>query len=244
MLRIDTFTATRLLSLNVRTENHGDGLARAIDLKCQMDAPNTFLHQLAPELLAMLFMPVEAPEPQAKLDGVPETMPLLRSHAIQWPLALEGDYSGYQITVDRGLGGSRNIVLQEAKLNKLRLTCMEGGTVQLQFRLQVSNVGDEVIGRLSSYIKADMFVALLPPQVKPAAIDGTQKAFEADHPDAGKKADEKPTPTGHEPGDTLAKNEADGKNKPASEVPPAPAKKRRATGKPSLKVVEKEEAAA
>ena len=121
MLRIDTFTATRLLSLNVRTENHGEGLARAIDLKCQMDAPNTFLQQLAPELLAMLFMPVEQPEAQAKLDGVPETLPLLRSHAIKWPLDLEGDYAGYQLTVDRGLGGTSNMVLQEAKLNDANL---------------------------------------------------------------------------------------------------------------------------
>lgn len=240
MLRIDNFTATRLLSLNVRTENHGDGLARAIDLKCQMDAPNTFLNQLAPELLAMLFMPVEQPDAQAKLDGVPDTMPLLRSHSIAWPMALEGDYAGYQITVDRGLGGTSNMVLQEAKLNKLRLTCMEGGTVQLQFRLQVSNVGDEVIGRLSSYIKADMFVALLPPQVKPAAIDGSQAAFDADHPEASKQAADKPARTGHEAGDTLAANEAAGKNKPASEVPPEPKKKR--GGKPSLKVIESEAA--
>lgn len=238
MLRIDSFTATRLLSLNVRTENHGEGLARAIDLKCQMDAPNTFLQQLAPELLAMLFMPVEQPEAQAKLDGVPETLPLLRSHAIKWPMALEGDYAGYQITVDRGLGGTSNMVLQEAKLNKLQLTCLEGGTVQLQFRLQVSNVGDEVIGRLSSYIKADMFIALLPPQMKAAAIDGSQAAFDADHPEAGKQAaEEKPAPTGHEAGDTLAANEAAGLNKPASEVPkPKPARKK--AKQPSLAVVD------
>lgn len=242
MLRIDNFTATRLLSLNVRTENHGDGLATAIDLKCQMDAPNTFLNQLAPELLAMLFMPVEQPEAQAKLDGVPDTMPLLRSHSIAWPLALEGDYAGYQITVDRGLGGSSNMVLQEAKLNKLRLTCMEGGTVQLQYRLQVSNVGEDVVGKLSSYVKRDLFLALLPPQVKPAAIDGSQAAFDADHPEAGKKAADKPAATGHEAGDTLAANEAAGLNKPASEVPKPKAK--RNTGKPSLKVVEKEGAAA
>lgn len=243
MLRIDTFTATRLLSLNVRTENHGDGLARAIDLKCQMDAPNTFLNQLAPELLAMLFMPVEQ-DNQAKLEGVPETLPLLRTHAIQWPMALEGDYSGYQVTVDRGLGGSSNMVLQEVKLNKLKLTCIEGGSVQLQFRLQVSNVGDEVIGRLSSYIKAEMFIALLPPQVKPAAIDGSQAAFDADHPEAGKAADDKPAPTGHEAGDTFADNEAAGLNKPASEVPPAPKKRRGSANRPSLAVVGSEEAAA
>jgi hypothetical protein len=237
MLRIDNFTATRLLSLNVRTENHGEGLARAIDLKCQMDAPNTFLQQLAPELLAMLFMPVEQPEPQAKLDGVAETLPLLRSHAIKWPLDLEGDYAGYQLTVDRGLGGTSNMVLQEAKLNKLRLTCLEGGTVQLQYRLQVSGVGDEVIGRLSSYIKADMFVALLPPQIKQEAkqeaIDGT-----VGHPGAkAAEADDKPAPTGHEAGDTLAANEAAGLNKPGSEVPkPKPSRKK--AKQPSLAVVD------
>lgn len=237
MLRIDNFTATRLLSLNVRTENHGDGLARAIDLKCQMDAPNTFLQQLAPELLAMLFKPVEQPDAQVAIEGVPETMPLLRSHAIKWPMALEGDYAGYQITVDRGLGGSSNMVLQEAKLNKLALTCMEGGTVQVQFRLQVSNVGDEVIGKLSSYIKSDMHIALMPPQVKPAAIDGSQAAFDADHPEAGKKVDDAPAPTGHEAGDTLAANEAAGLNKPASEVPkPKPARKK--AKQPSLAVVD------
>lgn len=242
MLRIDNFTATRLLSLNVRTENHGDSLARAIDLKCQMDAPNTFLQQLAPELLAMLFMPVEQPEPQAKLAGVPETMPLLRSHAIKWPMALEGDYAGYQITVDRGLGGTSNMVLQEAKLNKLALTCMEGGTVQIQFRLQVSNVGDEVIGKLSGYIKSDMHIALMPPQMREKAIDGSQAAFDADHPDAGKADDDKPAPTGHEAGDTFAANEAAGVNKPASEVPKGKPAKKRASGRPSLKVVDTEAA--
>lgn len=231
MLRIDTFTATRLLALNVRTENHGDGLARAIDLKCQMDAPNTFLQQLAPELLEMLFVPVEQPEEQAPLEGMPETRPLLRSHAIKFPMELEGDYAGYQITVDRGLGGTSNMVLQEAKLNKLKLTCIEGGSIQLQYRLQVSNVGDEVIGKLSSYIKSDMHVALLPPQMKPEAIDGTQAAFEQDHPDA-KAAKTEPQKQAAE---VFAENEAAGKNKPASEVP-APKKKR--GGKPSLKVVE------
>lgn len=240
MLRIDNFTATRLQSLNVRTENHGDGLARAVDLKCQIDAPNTLLLQIAPDLLPMLFKPVEREEDaQSSIEGVPETLPLLRSHAIKWPMDLDGDFAGYQITVDRGLGGTSNMVLQEAKLNKLKLTCLEGGTVQLQFRLQVPNVGDEVVGKLSSYIKSDMHIALLPPQVKPEAIDGTQAAFDADHPEA-KGAEKKPEAAGHEAGDTFAKNEAEGLNKPASEVPAAPASKKRrgSTNRPSLKVVE------
>lgn len=233
MLRIDNFTATKLLALNVRTENHGDGLARAVDLKCVMDAPNTFLEQLAPELLDMLYKAVEREEDQAKLEGVPETKPLLRSHAIKFPMGLEGDYSGYQITVDRGMGGTSNMVLQEVSLNKLALTCKEGGTVQLHYRLQVSNVGDEVIGKLSSYIKSDMFIALLPPQMKQEAIDGT-----VGHPGAtAAPAAPAPAPTGHEAGDTLAANEAAGLNKPASEVPkPKPARKK--AKQPSLAVVD------
>lgn len=231
MLRIDKFTATRLLKMNLRTENHGDGLANAFDLECEMEAPNTFLEQLAPELLDMLFMPLEEPSEQQAIEGVPETKPLLRSHSIKYPMDLEGDYAGYQITVDRGLGGSSNLVLQEAKLNKVRLTCIEGGSIKIRYRLQVSNVGEDVIGKLAAYQKRDMHLALLPPQHKPEAINGTQAAFEQDHPGA-KAANAEPQKQAAE---VFAENEAAGKNKPASEVP-APKKKR--GGKPSLKVVE------
>ncbi len=246
-LRIDKFTQTLLQSLNIRTENHGDGLARAIDMKCVMDLPNTWLDQLDPDLLDMLFKPVEEEEPQAKLEGVATVLkPLLRSHRIKYPLALELDYSGYQLTVDRGLGGTSNLVLQEVSLNKVFINCKEGGTVELIFRLQVSNVGDDVIGRLSSYIKANMFIALKPPEMKQAAIDGTTghpgaKAAvigidaSKDKPAGKDKKAAAPAPTGHEAGDTLAANEAAGKNKPASEVPkPKPARKK--AKQPSLAV--------
>lgn len=234
-LRIDNFTATRLLSLNVRTENHGDGLARAIDLKCHMDLPNSWLDQLDPSLLDMLFKPVEVEEAQGKLEGVASvTKPLLRTHRIKFPMALDLDYSGYQLTVDRGLGGSSNLVLQEVSLNKVTINCKEGGTVELGFRLQISNVGDEVIGRLSSYIKADMFIALLPPAMKQEAIDGTQGHPGAKQAEAATTAPA-PAATGHEAGDTFATNEKAGKNKPASEVPkPKPARKK--PKQPSLEV--------
>ncbi len=250
-LRIDKFTQTLLQSLNVRTENHGDGLARAIDLKCVMDLPNTWLDQLDPALLDMLFKPVEQEEAQTPLEGVaPVQKPLLRSHRIKFPMALELDYSGYQLTVDRGLGGTSNLVLQEVSLNKVFINCKEGGTVELIFRLQASNVGDDVIGRLSSYLKANMFIALSPPAMKQAAIDGTagHPGAKAATPTIGAKPNEAtpakktakgkataPAATGNEAGDLLAANEAAGLNKPAAEVP-APKKKR--SGKPSIKVVE------
>lgn len=242
-LRIDNFTPTKLLSLNVRTENHGDGLQRAVDLKCLLALPNTSLDQLDPALLDMIFKPVPVDgdagqATQTELDGVAPitSKPLLRSHRIKFPMALDVEYSGYQLTVDRGLGGSSNLTLLEVMLNKVTVNCKEGGTVEIGFRLQISNVGDEVIGRLSSYIKSDMHIALLPPEMKQEAIDGSTEAFNKDHPEATTAAPA-PAPTGHEAGDTLAANEAAGLNKPASEVPkPKPARKK--AKQPSLAVVD------
>ena len=144
---------------------------------------------------------------------------------------------GYQLTVDRGLGGKSNLVLLEVKVNKFKLTCKEGGTVEVQFRIQAQRVSEEMRGQLSSYIKgAATALALKPPSVKQEVIDGTKGHPGAaagtsgprkdwPFPASGKKDGAgKPEPTGHEAGDTLAENEAKGLNKPGSAVPKPPKK--------------------
>jgi hypothetical protein len=240
---LPTITPVKLLSINVRTENHGDGLARAIDLKCSVKVPNTKLDEIDQFLRPMLYKAVETEEEKAQQQELPEVekatpTPLLRSHAVKWPLALNIEYAGYQFDLDRGLGGNSNMVVGEVNLNKVSVTGMEGGTVEIGFRLQMSDVGDDVIGKLSSYIKTEMHIALSAPKMKQEAIDGTQGhpgAVAAAAADAAKKKDE-PARTGHEAGDTLAANEKAGKNKPASEVPKPPRKKRASSvNKPSLK---------
>lgn len=238
-LEFHTSTAMKLHGLNVRTENHGDGLALAVDMKCSVEVPNTKLNEISPALLPMFYMAVETEEGEASLDQLPgmpsktdSQLPLLRSHELAPAIPLGVEYVGYQVTVDRGLGAKSNLVLSECKVNKLKISPKEGGTVLIEFRIQASMVSDEIVGKLSSYIKAEIHLAMSAPQKKLEAIDGT-----VGHPGAAaaEKKDE-PARTGHEAGDTFAANEAAGKNKPASEVP-KPTRKKRAgsVNKPSLK---------
>lgn len=252
-LEFKTFTAVRLHSLNVRTENHGEGLSLAADLKCTVEMPNTKLNEIDPGLLPMFYKPVETEEDKAalgELPGIPSKspaqLPLLRSHSLAPSIALGIEYVGYQCTVDRGLGEKSNLVLGEVKVNKQTMTLKEGGTVLYGFRLQASNVSDEVIGKLSSYIKADMHIALSPPQSRQPALDGTTPASGDTVLDAGKKSAETPkagkkpaakkgksAPSSDEIAKAFAEAEAKGLNKPADKVPPAPKKR---SAKPSLKV--------
>lgn len=243
-LEFKTFTAVRLHQLNIRMENHGDGLSPAVDMKCSVEVPNTKLAEIDKELLPMFYKPVETEEEKAaqgELPNVPNksSMPLLRSHSLAPAFPLGIEYSGYQMTVDRGLGEKSNLVLAECKLNKVTITPKEGGTVQLGFRVQASMVGDDVVGKLSSYIKADMHVALSPPTVKQDAIDGTKPITGDSVLDAGKKsgvtpvvkggrkpAAKKSAPNSDEIAKAFTENEKAGKNKPASAVPKPPAKKR------------------
>lgn len=65
------------------------------------------------------------------------------------------------------------------------LDMKEGGTTTVRFRIQASNVGEKECGRLSRYIKGAVTkIALSPPVARQEPIDGTQAAFDKDHPNA------------------------------------------------------------
>lgn len=253
---LKNFSPVKGKTINIRSENHGSDHVIAVDWAVSMEVPNTFLNKLDSALLPMFYKPAEqegdAAAAQPQLEGVEEvsSLPLLRSTNVKFPLALNFEFVGYQVTVDRGLGGKSNLVMLEAKVNKFTVDCKEGGTAVVSFRIQATGLNEETRGQLSSYIKgATTAIALKPPEMKQEPIDGTQGHPGAKVPQEGsgepgnawpfpkdqKKAKAAPA-TGNEAGDAFAAAEADGKNKPADEVPPAP--KKRGGKKPSLKVVE------
>lgn len=252
-LEFATFTPVRLHQLNVRTENNGEGHALAVDMKCSVEMPNTKLNEIDPCLLPMFYKAAETEAEKAAQGELPEVpgktdsgQPLLRSHALGQSIPLNTEYVGYQCTVDRGLGEKSNLVLMEVKVNKQSVTLKEGGTVQHNFRIQASNLREDVVGKLSAYIKADMYIALSAPKARQEAIDGTTPATGDAVLDAGKKSAQTPVvkggrgagkkksaPDSDEIARAFAEAEAAGKNKPASEVPKAPKKtaaKKRAAG--------------
>lgn len=221
MFEIASFLPVKGKSFNVRKENHGDALVPCVDWRVVAEVSNEWLQTLDKVLKPQFYRPLEDSDDAAKTPHFEDfdlPMPVLRNAHLKYPVPLAYDFAGYELTVDRGLGGKSNIVLRECKLNAFTLDCKEGGTSILSFRIQAQDVSEEARGMLSSYIKgAATAIMLKPPQEKQAAIDGT-----TGHPGVARAKgndDEAPAPTGHEAGDTFAANEAAGKNKPGKAPP-------------------------
>ncbi|MBT9492867.1 MAG: hypothetical protein IV107_11090, partial [Paucibacter sp.] len=241
---IDKFIPVKGRSFNVRCENHGSEHVICTDWGITMDVPNDWLDNLDKALKPMFY---RAGDPEMELAGeeqeqlesmeVVSSMPYLRSTNVKFPLELTLEFAGYQLTVDRGLGGKSNLVLLEVKVNKFKISCKEGGTVEVSYRIQAQRVSEEVRGLLSSYIKgAPTALALKPPEMKQEAIDGTKG-----HPglaalnETKAAAAPKAAKTGDEAGEAFAAAVADGKTTPAAPAKKAPAgKKKPATTEPAL----------
>jgi len=174
----------KILNVNVRSELHGDEYVSAVDLSVQLSTSNHILSEFDGHLRGMLYQKAKGADAQqqGQLEGVePVTdMPQLRCTAIEQPIRLKSEYAGYTLTIDRGLGGGSNIVVGDCAVNKVRADCKEGGTVDLGFRVQASNLKEDVIGKLATLIGCETSITLTPPQQKQAPIDGTVKAFDRD----------------------------------------------------------------
>ena len=179
---IESMAKVTILNVNVRSELHGDEHVPAADISVKLTTSNHILSEFDGALRGMLYQKAKGEAAQGQLDGVePVTdMPLLRCTTIEQPLKLKSEYVGYTLTIDRGLGGGSNIVVGECSVNKVRADCKEGGTVDLLFRVQASNLKEDVIGKLATLIGCETSIMLTPPAVKQAPIDGTVKAFERD----------------------------------------------------------------
>lgn len=168
---LEDFTPAKLCSINARSEKHGpDELHPAVDLKFQLDAPNTILSHLDGALLSSLYHKSEAGGQggQQSLDGVDEAvnLPNLRfpfMGTIKWAK----EYAGYTLTIEHGLGGASDIQLLDCKVNEFRINPKEGGTVELSFRVQCStNLTEKTMGKLALLVQHEVPTMLEAPEVK------------------------------------------------------------------------------
>lgn len=180
---LDAMTRVTVGNVNVRSELHGDEHVPAADISFKLTTSNGILSKFDGQLRGMLYEAVkDANTDQAELDGVEAVsdLPKLRSVHLEQPLRLKNEYVGYTLTIDRGLGGSSNIVLGECAVNKIKAECNEGGSVDLMFRAQASKLDADVLGKLATLIGCEVSITLTPPVAQQAPIDGTTEAFEAD----------------------------------------------------------------
>lgn len=165
-----------------RKEHHGDELVQAISLRLSWTTGNDALEKLHPNLKAMLFWKVPQEEAQERIEGVPEITPNLRVPSVATPLKIDADFSGYTLTIDHGADESSALELYQCTMDKFTVDPKEGGSCTIAWSMSSNkSVTPELVGALCGLEGEEVTLALVGP-TSGDAIDGTQAAFEADHP--------------------------------------------------------------
>ena len=204
---LTTKTPATLATMTPRLEKHGDKDIPAVSLGLRIKAPNTLLDVLAPGLMAMLYKPVEKPADEPEQGELPEveaatSMPLLRTRVIE-TLHLRGELNGWKLGIDYGIDDDSAIHLDACKCDKFRvLELLEGGSIELAFRIGTSDVDEESMGRLTMLLGSEIMVTLIAPVRGGPVIDGTTDAFRADHPEVDLFSE--PDPVARDAGEMFA----------------------------------------
>ncbi|TCK38003.1 hypothetical protein B0G84_3306 [Paraburkholderia sp. BL8N3] len=149
----------KIAHLNVRSELHGDDEVLAIDLRLECDLPNVRLDQLAPHLRASLYTTDD--ERPDLIDTNGEHLPHLRYPALG-ALAWDADIQPVRLSLHLGGKPKDDLLLSEARLNKIRLAPREGGTFGYICRIQTHPTEDEaakLMMLLRHSVKATLDVA-------------------------------------------------------------------------------------
>ncbi len=173
-------TIAIISSVTPRIEKHGDENVPAITLGIQITGPNTLLDLIVPGLRDVLYKP--ANDDMDTLPGVEQSTPLLRSRAMERIKLKMPQMEGWTLEVEHGIDETTAIKLSLCKVDKFSLEPFEGGSVELSFRVGTSDVDERYMGELAMKLGSEVPIMLLAPAVKPGAIDGSQAAFERDHP--------------------------------------------------------------
>lgn len=181
MFQLTEFTEARLASVTNRIEKHGDEDVPAITLSVVITAANTLLDTIDANLRHALYKakPDETPE----LPGMESNTPILRTNCID-TIVLTTSHEGWTLLVDDDIDESDPMTFDGVKVDKLRVDAKQGGSIELTARLGTCDVDAERLGKLGMHNGQSIWVKLLKPEVKADAIDGSVKAFQADHPDA------------------------------------------------------------
>lgn len=153
-----------LANVNPRAELHGEDPKPACDLRIDMSVSNGLLSEFHPTLRGFLFE-----KDESQLDLGDEGLTKLRMPKLG-PLKYGEELVGAEVTIHRGLGGKSDIILPGCSVNNFTLDAQEGGSVQLQFRIQ-GHPDEKQFGRLCSCIGSEIEITIEPP-APGADLDG------------------------------------------------------------------------
>lgn len=160
---LPTFTTVLVKSVNIRAEVHGKEKVPAADIGFRLTCSNRALSMFDAGLLIGLYKPVNEDDDQPDLDGVEpiSERPMLRCPSIAMPIDLSREYVGRDIVIDYGMGGSSNLNLNTCTIGAFKVDAKEGGTVDIDFRAQVSHLDPETLGALGCLVKHDVLMTLM-----------------------------------------------------------------------------------
>jgi hypothetical protein len=169
MFELSQPTTVTLDNFQTRMQHHGDQLVPAVDLSLTWKTHNSALDALVPGLREMLFEKAE-PEPeaeQAEMDLPVDELGVIR-FALKYPLRPLLDLHGMRLVVEYGLGGDRSdIVLSQCHVGKFEVTPINGGSVELAFKVSsAKDIDEDVTGRLPLMQQQDIVVRLTAPEVQ------------------------------------------------------------------------------
>jgi len=180
LFQLDTFIEATLASVTNRIERHGDEGVPAVSLRLEITAGNTLLDLIDPKIREALYKAVDG---QEDLPGVDPSTPVLRCNSFE-KHTLPTSYEGWTLAVDDGIDDTKPMLFGGSKVDKFSFECKQGGSIVLSMRVGTSDVDAEKLGKLAMYNGQSIWITLKAPENKAEAIDGTQEAFERDHPDA------------------------------------------------------------
>lgn len=160
MLQLDNHSAS-VANLNVRKERHGDESQLAVDVKLETQASNEILDSLDKGLREALFRKPGKGEQQAlPIDG--NNLTAVKFPSLE-PVKLTHEYAGYEVEIDGDLEATEAIVLVDAKIKKLAIAPIEGGSVGLTFTVSAEADANDVADLADALIREGVRLTLRPP---------------------------------------------------------------------------------
>lgn len=164
-------TPAKLSSVNVRSEKHGAELVPASDIRISIDAPNSILDKLDPNLKSSLYFAAEEPPEgtEEEFDAVEghSNLPNLLFPKLEGPHKWDFKGAGYELIIDYGLGGDSDLIIHGCEVNNVSFLCKEGGTVELSFRVQVTKLDEKIAGKLAMLVQHSIEIFLHAPKAPP-----------------------------------------------------------------------------
>lgn len=158
----------KIKHINTRNEKHGEDNVLSVDLKLQARVSNDLLAQFSPTLKSSFYYKDESVQGDLVSDAA--YLPNLKNPAlgaVKW----DGDWEHQLLRILSKVRPKDDILLEDARVNKLSFDFQEGGTVFINFRVQ-AYPDEKTTARILQLLGQEVHMSLSfqePEQMKEAA---------------------------------------------------------------------------